>query len=437
MATERFVVLGLARPRSEWFGHVGRWSTSAAIPAEFFRCVTVEELRRRLDGGRPYSCALLDGGLPAVDRDLVQAVRDAGAVALVVDDHRQRRDWVALGAAAVLPVSLSREVLLDALATHVPLVPVASSPPLDDGGGSDDLDWVLPLGRVAAVCGPGGTGASTVAAALAQGLGHSAGAGAVVLADLARHAEQAMLHDVGDIVPGVQELVEAHRGAAPSVEEVRALTFEVVDRRYHLLLGLRRARYWATLRPRAFAAGFQSMRRSFTTVVCDVTADFEGEADAGSADVEERNLMARTAVEQADVVFAVGRPGVKGTHALVRVLGELAALGVDAERIVPVVNAAPRHPRLRAETAAALAELAAPVLGGGATPSPVFLPERRVEEALRDAVGLPAPLPAVLAGAFAAATVGRLGAIGHRPGAEPVLVAPGSLGASTSGGGQW
>lgn len=146
--------------------------------------------------------------------------------------------------------------------------------------------------------------------------------------------------------------------------------------------------------------------------------------------------MARTAVEQADVVFAVGRPGVKGTHALVRVLGELAALGVDAERIVPVVNAAPRHPRLRAETTAALAELAAPVLGDGGTPSPVFLPERRVEEALRDAVGLPAPLPAVLAGAFAA-TVGGLGATGRRPGPDPVLVAPGSLGGSTSGGGPW
>ncbi len=436
MGTERFVVLGLARPRCEWFRQVGQWSTSAAIPAEFLRCVTVEELRRRLAGGRPYSCALLDGSLATVDRDLVQAVRDAGAVALVVDDHRQRRDWVALGAAAVLPVSLSREVLLDTLATHVPLVPVAAPPVGDDPGGGDDLDRVLAAARVAAVCGPGGTGASTVSAALAQGLGQSAAPGQVVLADLARNGEQAMLHDVRDVVPGVQELVEAHRAGTPSVEEVRSLTFDVVERRYHLLLGLRRPRYWATLRPRAFVAAFRSLRRSFATVVCDVTADFEGEADAGSLDVEERNLMARTAVDQADVVFAVGRPGVKGTHALVRVLADLAAFGVAPSRIVPVINTAPRHPRARAEMTAALADLAGPGLGGHATSGPVFLPERRVEEALRDAVGLPAPLPAMLAGAFEA-TFERLGAQEHRGGPEPVLVAPGSLGAASGGAGQW
>ena len=436
MAAERFVVLGLARPRSDWFRQVGRWSTSAAIPAEFLRCVTVEELRHRLGGSRPWSCALLDGGLAGVDRDLVQAVRDAGAVALVVDD-RPRRDWVALGAAAVLPTTLSREVLLDALATHVPLVPVAApGRTAADGPRTEaDLDALVGGGRVAVVCGPGGTGASTTAAALAQGLGQ-AGAGEVVLADLARHAEQAMLHDVRDVAPGVQELVDAHRGGTPTIDDVRRLTFEVVARRYHLLLGLRRARYWATLRPRAFEAAFASLRRSFATVVCDVTADFEGEADAGSIDVEDRNLMARTAAGRADVVFAVGRPEVKGLHALVRVIADLAAFGVAGSRIVPVVTAAPRLPRARAEVAATLADLAAPVLGSHAMPAPVFLPSRRVEEALRDAVALPAPLPTLLAGAFEA-TMARLGPCPLDPGPEPVLVAPGSLGSAGSRGGPW
>jgi hypothetical protein len=31
MASERFVVLGLAQVRSEWFREVSRWSTSAAV----------------------------------------------------------------------------------------------------------------------------------------------------------------------------------------------------------------------------------------------------------------------------------------------------------------------------------------------------------------------------------------------------------------------
>lgn len=431
MAGERYVVLGLARPRAEWFRSVGRWSTSAALPAEFLKCLSVEEVRARLAGGRPCSAALLDGSLPVVDRDLVRAVREAGAVVLVVDDRAQRRDWLALGAAAVLPSTLTREALLDALATHASLVGLPA--PVDlDAATPADLDVVPGSSMVAAVCGPGGTGASTVAAALCQGLADDAGhRGGVLLADLARNAEQAMLHDVRDVVPGVQELVEAHRSGRPSRHQVEALTFHVVERGYHLLLGLRRARYWSTLRPAAFEAAFDTLRRTFPVVVCDVTADFEGDDVGGSVDIEERNLMARTAAGGADVVFAVGRPGVKGLHALVRVLADLCDFGVPPKRIVPVLNLAPRHPRARAELAAALADLSLPALGGEATAAPVFLPSRRVEEALRDAVQLPAPLAPLLAGAFRA-MVEQAGPVGVRRAAEPVPVAPGSLGSWTA-----
>lgn len=426
MATDRFVLLGLARPRVEWFRAVGQWATSAAIPAEFLKCVSVEELRARLQSGRTFSAVLLDGGMATVDRDILEVARDAGCVVLVVDDGRGRQDWVGLGAASLLPTNLTREALLDALAGHAAMVGRGAASPLDDAGpGTEVPTW---RGLLAAVCGPGGTGASTVAAALAQGLGHDARtSGDVVLADLALQAEQAMLHDVRDVVPGIQELVEAHRSRRPSTDEVRALTFSVVERQYHLLLGLRRARYWATLRPRSFEAALESLRTAFATVVCDITADFESEDDAGSSDVEERNLMARSAVRSADVVFVVGRPGVKGLHALVRVLADLAAAGVPAGRTVPVLNEAPRQPRARAELAGALAELAVPAMGGGRTVAPVFLPSRRVEEALRDAVSVPAPLPGLLAGAFNA-VVDRLGPASD-VGVQPVLerVAPGSL----------
>lgn len=429
MAAERYVLLGLARPRAEWFRAVGQWSTSAALPAEFLKCVSIDELQARLRSGRPLSAVLLDAGMAGIDRDVVDAAREAGCVVLVVDDAHVRRDWTGLGAAAVLPATLSREVLLDALATHAEMVGRGSASPLDvgDGDGAPEGEAL-----VAVVCGPGGTGASTVAAALAQGLGERGVAGGVVLADLALHAEQAMLHDVRDVAPGIQELVEAHRSGSPAAEEVRSLTFEVVDRHYHLLLGLRRARYWSTLRPRAFEAALSSLRTSFGALVCDVTADFEAEGDAGSSEVEERNLMARTAVRSADVVLAVGRPGVKGVHALVRVLTDLAAAGVPPSLTVPVVNAAPRHPRARAELAAALAELAAPALDGQRTVGPVFLPVRRVEEAMRDAVRLPAPLPGLLAGACAAVVAGP-GV--QRRGRGPERVVPGSLGVWTGDGG--
>ncbi len=98
MTGARWVLLGLARPRLPWFAAVGRDATSGALPAEFLKCVSAEEVRVRLAGGRRCSAVLLDGGLPGVDRDLLAAVVEAGAAAVVVDAGRGERDWRALGA---------------------------------------------------------------------------------------------------------------------------------------------------------------------------------------------------------------------------------------------------------------------------------------------------------------------------------------------------
>ena len=429
MITERFVLLGVARARSLWFRAVAQWATSASIPADFVKCLSPEEVAAHLGSGRTFSAALLDGGLPAVDRDLIAAAREAGCAVVVVDDGRGRRNWQSLGAAAVLPADFDRDQLLEVLAAHAVMI-----------GGDEatrvalaaDEPVATRLARVVAVCGPGGTGASTAAMALAQHLAtDDRGDTPIVLADLALRAEQSMLHDVRDIVPGVQELVEAHRGRRPDAREVNALTFAVEGRGYHLLLGLRRARYWSTVRPRAFEAAFDSLRTTFGTVVCDIEADFEGEDEGGSVDVEERNLMARTAALRADAVVVVGAIGTKGLHSLVRVVGDAIEAGVAADRIVPVVNHAPRNPKTRAEVTAAFSSL----LGRrgptpGALASPVFLPHRRVETAIRDGSRLPPPLGPLLAGAVRSVWDGRESRTGTVI-AQPQPVTPGSLGSWT------
>ncbi len=138
-------------------------------------------------------------------------------------------------------------------------------------------------GRLIAVTGRGGTGSSTVAMALAQGLADDARyAGMVVLADCSLDADLALLHDARDIVPGIQELVEVHRAGRPSPDEIRQLTFAVANRNYHLVLGLRRHRDWAALRPRALEAAIDGLRRTFRMVVADADPDLEGEDQCGS-----------------------------------------------------------------------------------------------------------------------------------------------------------
>jgi MinD-like ATPase involved in chromosome partitioning or flagellar assembly len=431
MAADRYVLLGLAGVRAAWFGDVARWATSAALPIDFVKVVSLEEARARLRSGRPFSALLVDAGLSALDRDLVDLAAGHGCAVIAADDGRAARSWRELGVHAVLPPGFGPELLHDALrGVARPVVrgddlvaPTERTPEAGPG------TW---RGRLVAVTGSGGVGRSTLAAALASGLAADPrDRGLVLLADLALHAHQALLHDVGDVVPGVTELVEAHRAAELPPDEVRALCFSLADRGYDLLLGLRRHRDWTALRPRACASAIDSLARTYRHVVADVDADVEGNDQCGSTDVEDRNTLARLTLGRADLVLVVGLPGVAGMHAQLRVIRDLLELGVEPGRLVPVVNRAPRSPRQRAELGGALTSLLAatsPQVVPASTP--VFVPERRrLVEVARDAVAPPAPLSRPLVGAVRGLLERARHAQPPRPAApEPVLVAPGSLG---------
>ncbi|HEY8526868.1 MAG TPA: hypothetical protein VIL48_17990 [Acidimicrobiales bacterium] len=439
MAGDRYVVLGLAPARAGWFAEVARWATSGAVPIDFVKLVGVEEVRTRLRSGRPFSALVVDGGSPGLDRDLVDLAAAHRCAVLIVDDPRSGRTWEELGVSIVLPPTFHRDQLLDALRVGARPIARRDEPPAplaaDDPAG-DRPGW---RGRLVAVTGSGGVGRSTLAMALATGLAADPrDRGLVLLADLALHAQQALLHDAGDIVPGVLELVEGHRGARLSSERIRELCFVVPDRGYDLLLGLRRHRDWTALRPRALAAALEGLRRTYRLVVADVDADLEGEAECGSFDVEERNGLARRVVADADLVLVVGQPGLAGVHAQLRVVRDVLDRGVDSARVVPVVNRAPRSPRARADVSAALAGLVADVAPAGLGSTPVFVPERRrLDDLLRGGEPPPAPVVGPVTGAVRA-LLDRLRPVpvGSGGAPEPVAVVPGSLATWSDGGGE-
>ncbi len=447
--SERWVLLGLAPPRAPWFREVTRWTASGALPAEFVKCRSAEEVRARLATGRPWSALLVDAASPGFDRDLVAGAATLGVPVLLVraatatagaasdaggDPPRVggapgseggRPDGArpappGLGVTAVLPAAFGRDELLDVLSLHARLVGRGDRLPAE----LDDAEPGAWRGRLVAVSGTGGTGASMIAVALAQGLGGDVRyGGRVLLADLALRADLGVFHDAVDLGPGLQELVDAHRIGTPSTGDVVAATYEVPGRPYRLLLGLRRPAAWAALRPRATAAALDGLRRAFTLVVADVTGDVEGEAESGSVEVEERNHLARFAMRTADVVVAVGLPGVKGTHTLAAHLRALGALGVAPERLLPACNRAPRDPRARAALAAALAALAPATTSVAA---PLWLRERNLEHAWQDVRPLPAPFVRPLAAAVTT-HLERLADLAP-PLVEPAAVTPGSLG---------
>ncbi|HEX7168895.1 MAG TPA: hypothetical protein VF230_18095, partial [Acidimicrobiales bacterium] len=78
MSDGRYVVLGLALARSPWFRAVAQWANAASIPVEFVKCMSPVELRAHLASGRAFSALLVDGALPTLDRDLVDAAAEAG-----------------------------------------------------------------------------------------------------------------------------------------------------------------------------------------------------------------------------------------------------------------------------------------------------------------------------------------------------------------------
>ncbi|NCG23844.1 MAG: hypothetical protein GWP47_06905, partial [Actinobacteria bacterium] len=83
MDDQRWVVLGLAHPRASWFSQLAKWATTAAVPIDFVKCVSANEVRARLSGGRAYSALLIGGDVVGLDRDLVASATSTGAAVLV------------------------------------------------------------------------------------------------------------------------------------------------------------------------------------------------------------------------------------------------------------------------------------------------------------------------------------------------------------------
>lgn len=387
----------LLSDRPGWPERVRSWSPQFDVQ----QCQSAEEARVLLAGSRPWTVVLIDGSNPAADRDLIALAARVGARPLVVDATRGSIDWRALGAHATLSPTFTRQDLAAAVA-----------------GDPASIDGARLHHPLVCVTGPGGTGSSTVAIAISQGLAHLGGS--VLLADLCRNAELHVLHHLDSERPWIGDLVEAHRTSAPDPERLRDLPTPVT-RGYHVLPGLRRAVGWSSLRPRALEATMHGLRSAYDFVVCDIDADLEGEAEGGSFDVEERNALSRTAVANSSGVVVIGGAGAKGAHSLLRVLGEVWSHGVQPQQTVAVVN---RGDPLSLERLGAALDR----LGAGETRT-LFLPDFPLEPALL----ADAPLPSALVDPITQAVLTVLDDPSTPLPAVPERVVPGSLGLSRRG----
>lgn len=411
----QFVVATLAPPRRRWVRDLSRWATTGDLPADVVTCLAGDELRALLGTGRPLSLVLVDAGATALDRDLVAEVHGAGAQTVVVDDGRRHRDWEAIGCAELAPEPTGPDAVADLLGRHGRRVDGEGRRPARTTGLGNGA---APRATVVAVTGAGGTGVSTIAAALAQSFGGATGRRVqTALVDGARRAAQTVLHAPNDVVPALTELVDAHRNDAPDPEVVRTFLQPVPVRGYDLLVGLRRTRDWAGLRPLALTAALDGVARTYRTVVVDHDPDVEGLAATGSIEVEERHTLSRWAVDRADLVLVVGRPDLAGLHAVSSTRADLLDHGVALERLLVVLNGV-RSARLRQVGDVELRR----AVGGPFVAVPRV---RGLEQAHRSV----APLPRTLVRAVGSAVEHALRHVGPSAASDgSTLVAPGELG---------
>ena len=257
-------------------------------------------------------------------------------------------------------------------------------------------------GRLVAVTGSSGTGRSTVAAAIAQGLaGDPRNLDLVCLADLALHAEQAMLHGAADVVPGVVELVEAHRAGAPV--DRRGPTAHLARHRPRLPPPARACAATATGRPSARArsrpVSTGSAARSGSWWPTSTPTSRASGPPGRSTSRSGTRWPARPSLA-ADLVVVVGLPGMKGLHSLLGTTRDLLAHGVPA-------TAAPARRQPGAQGAAGPGRADGGLRGAArppdgdepGVPGPLFLGERRhLDDVLRDGARLPDAWLAPLAG---------------------------------------
>lgn len=435
MNPTRHHLLLLAAPRIGWASMLVTAASDGVLPADVTRCVSLDEVRTRLRTGQPYRAVVIDGDLPGVDRDLIAVVAEAGAAPVVVTDASDR--WTDTGTRLVLTTSFAPwdlEPLFEDVGE-----PSAADAQALPGTGAAHRAATDGARRLVAVIGPGGSGTSTVAIALAQGLaGGRSGrhrrritptaAGPVLLADLCRAGDHALLHDVAELQPGLPELVEAHRGAAPELSALHGLTYEIPTRGYRLLLGLRHPSQWVALRPEATRIALQRLWQLAPTVVADIDPELEDEERTGAADLDDRHRLTRETLLHASRVVVTITPGLVGLQAAVRLLTDITSTGWRLEHVLPVITRSPRSPRQRAQLTAALATAIRQALGDrhGILTNPLHLPQRAVEPAVISGQRLPEALADALVRADAALPERRPAAAGvDQP--SPVAVVPGSL----------
>ena len=385
---ERYVALGLAHVRSAWFRDVARWATSAAIP----RRVREVRVGRGAAGPAGVGPGVLRGArrrsLPGVDRDLVdlaQRKRLRGA------DRRRPSHRSRLGRARRVGRP-ARRVRAHRAARD------ARRPRFDDRARRRRRRRRRTTKLGQRLAGPARRRHRRGRhRRVARRHGARAGPGRRRALRRPRPAGRPRARTPtrrcsttpATSCPACRSWSRRTAAAGRRPTRCGAITFDVVERRYHLLLGLRRHRDWTALRPRAFEAALDACAAATASSSPTSTPTSRARTSAGRS--TSRSATSWPARSSPGPTRGGRRAAAHEGPARARARSSTTSSSRRRpHRIVAVVNRAPRSPRARAELTHTLAELTTPITRRAKAPPPLFLPDRkRLDDAIRDGARLP------------------------------------------------
>jgi len=332
VSSPRYVLLGLASGEPAWLGAVDRLVRRRSPDDEFIRCTGPVDLATRLGTGRPFSAVLVDHRAVGLDRDLVRRAAAAGCPVIVVGGADDPARLVSLGATDRMDDPPSAQELDAMLAAHA--TPIGRIDDLRLGLRTEDgpAGWT---GRMVAVTGPGGTGASTVARLLAAALADDPRMySSVLLIDACLEADQAHMHGITDPQVDLQAAARAHRNGDPVDSELRALTFVPTGHRHRLLPGIRQRRDWPTIGGPSLEAALRNLRDHHLATIVDVDPYVDLAPTHQPVGPTTPGEPARIVFGMADLVLVVGSSGSSSSRPLARVRANLADSGLPVERLM-------------------------------------------------------------------------------------------------------
>ena len=278
---------------------------------------------------------LLDGRDANIDLVVRIAQR---SLLLIADDPAHEDRWVRRGAAAVLALPIDGAELrriLDRLTG--PSGPTAAKA-TDRAIAVDSAEQVRTRGRLLAITGGIGADVPTAAVALARSLGSASLNTKVVVADLLLSAPLGSLHGLEADAPGLFDLLDSSHHRPPPAHLVDGFLHADTLGRYRLLPGLRGHSDWIRLGPGSLRTAMSSLRDTCDLLIAPVDDDLEGEEDTGSFDIDDRNRLARTTTQGADLIVLVTAPGPTGIAETIRLQGCLEAFGVAPGRMLVLLS---------------------------------------------------------------------------------------------------